>query len=463
MDRHGKRATSNTPSFVRTPLAECNTVVPRHATPTANKKATATTAATTAMSPSTAALQRYSCPRENEIKVMHFIRQLPRFKFHFYGISAQRAQRMVQYLRANLAVVDSFFSNEITHLIVKDDVYERAEAQYKQHGRVAIDVTVNHAYAHRMHVWSLSKLNKIFDSVSRHVNPHIRSGQLLNGDLASQLRNETIYGPSSQQNDIYYFADNECYLLVEDLTGHHRPPLVEKYPLRSGSENPPWPRLWLAKSRRSPFIKPRNTTTIAAAATADQTAAPEATMRAATPAAAAAATLPRRQEQSQSRAITVRAVQANETPCRPNAPTAVLPDTSVQEISMASGLHPSVTTATLSTPSLATTANLASHTPNPSGMVMEQLNRRALVRLEENGVQYVNAGRGEDDDHTSGGGRGAGERAVTSTCDTGDGQANTRAASRYGARPRPGVHVVDATTRRLLRDVQDQIREYGQS
>ncbi|KAI8053008.1 hypothetical protein BDF22DRAFT_743688 [Syncephalis plumigaleata] len=419
MESNVTRTSSHTHSTVKVPLTAHGVAAQNARNVLSASMAAATTATTTtttaaAIAPSAAALNRYAYPRENEHKVMHFVRQLSKCNFYFYGINTQTVQQLSQFLKSNLAKVDSFFSSEITHLVVKDDVYERADAQYKENGKVVDDATISNAYARKMHIWSLSKLRKITRYIAQYTYPHTRNGQLLHGDLASQLRNETIYGPVGQQHDIHYFPDHEHYLLIEDLTGHCRPPIVEKYPLRCDNQDVPWPRIWRSNSHRSPFLKPKDTmtrpnTTAAAAAAAAQGTAKLAASRAMSQGVArnhamassslaqkrgSAMASSRKPEPFQSRAVSLKPLRENATTQQSNLPATLPHDVSVQEVSMASGLHPSATTtATLSTPSLATMTGNQSIASNPSGVAMERLNRRVLARLEENGVQYANGRR----------------------------------------------------------------------
>ncbi|KAI9599576.1 hypothetical protein BDF19DRAFT_419129 [Syncephalis fuscata] len=311
----------------------------------------------------TAVSNRMVHSREVEHKLRQLMSHFPRCKFHLHGLPQNMTQKLSNYLEANSAQVDSFFSADVTHLIVKDEAFERTKMEIEQQART----------------------KKIIYHINLFKNPK-PSNSPYNGDLASQLRNETIYGPSGQQHDIYYFPDHYCYLLIEDLTGQHRPPIVEKYPLPRENQEPVWPKLMCGSSNRSPFLKLKDTPTERPPLTAIALAGNATTSRA----------LP-----LQSRAASLlSAMNRNDTPTTTALRSKLVrpvqrqrSNGSTQEVSVASGMHPSATATILSTPSLSTaTSTQQPHAPFPPSKAVERLNRRALATLEENGVQYSNGG-----------------------------------------------------------------------
>jgi hypothetical protein len=103
MESNVIRTSTNAHSTVKAPLT-ARDVAAQNARNAPSASVATTATATTTIASSAVALNRYAYARENERRVMHFVHQLSKCNFYFYGINTQTVQQLSQFLKSNLAV-----------------------------------------------------------------------------------------------------------------------------------------------------------------------------------------------------------------------------------------------------------------------------------------------------------------------------------------------------------------------
>ncbi|KAF9377037.1 hypothetical protein BGX21_003301 [Mortierella sp. AD011] len=115
------------------------------------------------------------------------------------------------------------------------------------------DSIVFKALSFGIHVWSLERVTRLLAPLM--VEPIAPAD---NRNLQELLRREKLYGLTTNQNDealkVDYHVFKGAYLLVEDVTGYHRPILAQEYELsKCTTIRSPWPRVYIQRTDKSPF------------------------------------------------------------------------------------------------------------------------------------------------------------------------------------------------------------------
>ncbi|KAF8984583.1 hypothetical protein BGZ46_007598 [Entomortierella lignicola] len=119
------------------------------------------------------------------------------------------------------------------------------------------DSIVFKAMSFGIHVWSLDRVTKLLAPLMLEPIAPVDSR-----NLQELLRLEKLHGLTTNQNDEALKADfhvfKEPYLLVEDITGHHRPIVAQEYEApKSATSRPPWPKIYIQRTERTPFVHHR--------------------------------------------------------------------------------------------------------------------------------------------------------------------------------------------------------------
>ncbi|KAG0000077.1 hypothetical protein BGZ80_000520 [Entomortierella chlamydospora] len=222
------------------------------------------------------------------------VQSLPKYKFFFDGIDPNITAKLRKTLLIYGAVrLNELFScSEVTHVVTtrsipsKDVIAQIKAANIRNQAQpqasstpTALPVSnaahmppgkllpkttgvapapskdsiVFKALSFGIHVWSLERVTRLLAPLM--VEPIAPAD---NRNLQELLRREKLYGLTTNQNDealkVDYHVFKGAYLLVEDITGYHRPILAQEYELsKCTTIRSPWPRIYLQRTDKSPF------------------------------------------------------------------------------------------------------------------------------------------------------------------------------------------------------------------
>ncbi|KAF9354399.1 hypothetical protein BGX26_007770 [Mortierella sp. AD094] len=219
------------------------------------------------------------------------VQSLPKFKFFFDGIDPNITAKLTKTLQIYSAVRINEF--DVTHVVTtrsipsKDVIAQIKAANIRNQAQSQAssaptalpasnatlippgkllpkatgvapapskDSIVFKALSFGIHVWSLERVTKLLAPLM--VEPIAPAD---NRNLQELLRREKLYGLTTNQNDealkVDYHVFKEAYLLVEDITGYHKPILAQEYEFpKSTTSRSPWSRVYLQRTDKSPFV-----------------------------------------------------------------------------------------------------------------------------------------------------------------------------------------------------------------
>ncbi|KAG0166141.1 hypothetical protein DFQ28_000320 [Apophysomyces sp. BC1034] len=205
-----------------------------------------------ALKPRDAAEQ--SRPMTSEEWAKAYRKLFPTYKFYLDNVDDSRKKRLEGRLTLLGATIEPFFSAKCTHLVTTRPLQPLQE-------NVPTDDIVKKAQNMGLKTWSLEKLVNIVQhlvekpSTGRRPEPAAKQKE-----LDRLLQDEKKYGVSTGRaaQRPHYVNFQGPYVMVEDMTGVHRPVVVRDYgrtavdPSFAGG-NHPWPYLKETPPGRSPF------------------------------------------------------------------------------------------------------------------------------------------------------------------------------------------------------------------
>ncbi|KAF7722961.1 hypothetical protein EC973_002472 [Apophysomyces ossiformis] len=205
------------------------------------------------------AVKPHDAPEQNRPKSVeewakYYRKLFPTYKFYLDNVDDTRKKRLEGRLTLLGAKIEPFFSAKCTHLVTTRSL------QPLQENAPADDI-VSKAQTMGLKTWSLDKLVNIVQhlvekpSGGRRLEPAAKQK-----DLDRLLQDEKKYGVSTGRavQRPHYVNFEGPYVMVEDMTGVHRPVVVRDYgrtaidPSFAGNEHP-WPYLKDTPPGRSPF------------------------------------------------------------------------------------------------------------------------------------------------------------------------------------------------------------------
>lgn len=106
-------------------------------------------------------------------------------------------------------------------------------------------------------IWSLDKLqNRILKNL---LGNYASTSKDSSKRLVEVLHEEKVFGISTNRDEYNFSKEmatlKEHYLLVEDITGVHKPVMIAEFPKVKEGYDPPWPRLYPVPEGKCPFVR----------------------------------------------------------------------------------------------------------------------------------------------------------------------------------------------------------------
>ncbi|EIW67729.1 hypothetical protein TREMEDRAFT_33322 [Tremella mesenterica DSM 1558] len=202
---------------------------------------------------------------QNDQWTSKWIKIFPTLVFHFeINLEDGPAKSLKPRIEKLGARVDQFFSQKITHLIVRSSgtpqkpkplsVINKNIPRHSPHNpfndHMGVTDLVQKAEAMNIKVWSIKKLTEMLDTLAPVVTTTKDS-------LSTLLQEEKLYGTrerdlTAPRPDYYYFKPGSKYVLIEDATGRHRTIMMREFPFTRPTDSLNYPVLFESFLRPGP-------------------------------------------------------------------------------------------------------------------------------------------------------------------------------------------------------------------
>ncbi|TXT15995.1 hypothetical protein VHUM_00498 [Vanrija humicola] len=193
-----------------------------------------------------AALAAKSHKQEQEQWLAKWQKVFPTLVFHFeIGAEEGAGRSLNNRVQQMGARVDQFFSQRVSHLVVKGGASpQRPRAAPSQSKRAARETADTNPFLDSTGVTDLvQKAEKLGIKLTDMLDQLAPVGNATGDSLSHLLADEKLHGTrerdfSAPRPDYYYFKPGSKFLLIEDATGRNRPVMVKEY---NSKDHKDWP------------------------------------------------------------------------------------------------------------------------------------------------------------------------------------------------------------------------------